>query len=140
MLLSKLLRHIIVYPGAAIRRERRCALYQLRPLAVCQSSLEVGAADVMAKHGADESGVEVVASADSAHSRRLRHRILLAVADGREDGDGVRAVGVYKSRTVERGLGSVDTLGRVFLVEYLEVVARSAYYIGVIEVINLSSG
>ena len=136
MLLSKLLRHIIVYPGAAIRRERRCTLYQLRPLAVCQPSLEVCTADVMAKHGADESGVEVVAGADGAHGRRLRHRILLAEAAVREDGDGVRTVGVYKSRTVERGLGTVDTLCRVFLVEHFEVVALTAHYIGVIEVIN----
>ena len=128
MLLTKLLRHIIIYPGAAIRRERRCTLYQLRPLAVCQPSLEVCTADVMAKHGADKSGVEVVASADSAHGRRLRHRILLAEAAVREDGDGVRTIGVDKSLTVERGLGTVDTLGRVFLVVPRSRRANRALY------------
>ena len=134
--LAEVFRHIVEDVLATVGREHLGAFHHAVPLLFCEPTLYVGAAYVVAKHGVDKTGVEVVASTNGAHRLGLGSGILLAHVPIAEHHGGVLAIGVDEALTIERDLGVVSLVGIVDLIDHVKVVSAAAHDVGKLEVLN----
>lgn len=134
--LSEVEAHVVVDVAAAVGREGLRLGHHEIPQLGREATLDMLAAHTVAYQPVDEPGVEIVARPYRAHRLRRRHGILALQRAVGPEHHGACALRVDELLAVERYFGVVDAVGTIHVVKHLEVFARPAHDVGILQVLD----